>query len=55
MPPPPPVRSPRRCAGPQRLNLLLLADQLEEAFAAPPAEREAFAAALAALARSGVA
>jgi hypothetical protein len=42
-------------AGPQRLNLLLLADQLEEAFAAPPAEREAFAAALAALARSGVA
>ena len=42
-------------AGPQRLNLLLLADQLEEAFAAAPAEREAFAAALAALARSGVA
>lgn len=37
---------------PQRLKLLLLVDQLEEAFAATPEERAAFAAALSALARS---
>ncbi|MCA3401165.1 MAG: ATP-binding protein [Roseomonas sp.] len=38
---------------PRRLKLLLLADQLEEAFAATPEERAAFAAAVAALARGG--
>lgn len=38
---------------PRRLKLLLLVDQLEEAFAAPAEERAAFAAALAALARGG--
>ena len=36
---------------PRRLKLLLLVDQLEEAFAATPEERAAFAAAVAALAR----
>jgi len=42
-----------KAATPRRLKLLLLADQLEEAFAAPAEERAAFAAAVAALARGG--
>ncbi|MFO0518854.1 MAG: AAA family ATPase, partial [bacterium] len=42
-----------KAATPRRLKLLLLADQLEEAFAAPAEERATFAAALAALARGG--
>jgi tetratricopeptide (TPR) repeat protein len=43
----------REGAGGRRLRLLLLADQLEEAFDAPPAQRDAFAGALAALVQGG--
>ncbi|MCA3586200.1 MAG: ATP-binding protein [Methylocystis sp.] len=43
----------REGAGGRRLRLLLLADQLEEALDAPPAQRDAFAGALAALVQGG--
>jgi hypothetical protein len=43
----------RQGAGERRLRLLLLADQLEEAFDAPPAQRDAFCGALAALVQGG--
>jgi hypothetical protein len=43
----------REGAGGRRLRLLLLADQLEEAFDAPPAQRDALAGALAALVQGG--